>query len=232
MHDKVVFINKVFSSILNAKTISELIIIPNECGIQKKYQMNSDTYPKIHFQISDKEIGELRDSGLLDADFNLVKDASNRLKDPVSKLLYALAWKNGDLKKLKHIVKGVMEAKVDTSNRNEAFVFHQFGKFLTGEKQPIIDQHVLRAFGIYQASKNNIDWTSYLTMNTVNRSHKELIQLYKVWLRSDKLSLELKASPEYTYHIDKILFAAGKAVKRQSSFSQVLRANKDLIMQS
>lgn len=223
MRDKVVFINKVFSSILNAKTISELIKIPNECGIQKKYQMNPDTYPKIHFQINDKEIGELRDSGLLDVDFNLAKDASNRLKDPVSKLLYALAWKNGDLKKLKHIVKGVMEAKVDNSNRNEAFVFHQFGKFLTGEKhQPIIDQHVLRAFGIYHASKKNIDCTSYLTMNTVDRSHIELIQSYKEWLRSDKLSLELKASPEYTYHIDKILFAAGKAVKRQSSFKQLL----------
>jgi hypothetical protein len=207
-------IKRVFDAIYNAKSISELENVPDKCFIPKKYQMNTGIYPKLEFNISKMEIEELFERGMLDEDFNLASDISTRMSDPLSKLLYALVWKRGDLKKLKHIVKGVLDGnnEIDPS---EALVFHQFGKHLTGKKyEPIIDQHVLRAFGIYDALGFGNDCA---VVEVIDRKHHLLIKSYKKWL-SD-LSSELKAIPEYAYHIDKILYAAGKAVKNYNSWA-------------
>jgi hypothetical protein len=55
-----------------------------------------------------------------------------------------MVWKNGDLKKLKHIANGIADAKETSDNYNDAPVFYQFGKYLTDkENHPIIDQHVI-----------------------------------------------------------------------------------------
>ncbi len=181
--------------------------------------MDARAYPKIDFQIRNNEILSLVESGLLDENLNFSTSASSRLADPITKLLYAIAWKNGDLKKLKHIARGVIDESDDTLDQNDALVFYQFGKYLTGDRhQPIIDQHVLRAFGVYQANLNDQDPADYLSLKTVTRKHKALIQMYKQWLQSEDIMEELRTIDGYTYHIDKILFAAGKAMKNQKSF--------------
>lgn len=219
MSDKTDFISKVFLSVRSARTIADLEKIPDDCCIEPKFRMDTRAYPKIEFQIENKEILSLVESGLLDGSLNFSSTVGSKLIDPITKLLYAVAWKNGDLKKLKHIARGVIDASDDTLDQNEALVFYQFGKYLTGKRhQPIIDQHVLRAFGIYQASLNGQDPADYLSLKTITRKHKPLIQLYKEWLQSEDIAEELRKVDSYTYHIDKILFAAGKAVKKQKSF--------------
>jgi hypothetical protein len=65
---------------------------------------------------------------------------------PLTKLLYAVLWKNGDLAKVKHVVKGILDKRDESDN---SIIFYQFGRHLSEKKsEPIVDQHVLRAFGI------------------------------------------------------------------------------------
>jgi hypothetical protein len=40
-----------------------------------------------------------------------------------------------------------------------------------------------------------------------------IIRQYIAWLSSDELTNELKNEPDYSYHIDKLLFATGKTIK-------------------
>lgn len=95
-------------------------------------------------------------------------------------------------------------------------MFYQFGKYLTKlPGQPIIDQHVIRAFGIYKAT--NLDEITRLRhMKIIDKTHIDIIEAYKVWLISDAIHDELKNNVDYTYYIDNLLFATGKIIKQHS----------------
>jgi hypothetical protein len=60
-----------------------------------------------------------------------VKNISSRLNDPLTKLLYATLWKNGDLKKIKHIIKGIRDGDTENDQQEDALFFYHFGKYLT-----------------------------------------------------------------------------------------------------
>jgi len=205
------FTNKIFDLIKRAKTISDLEKIQDEIPI--KNRMNIDGYPKIEFSLSGKEIQTLFDKKILDKDHNFATDITSKLTDPLSKLLYATAWKNGDLKKIKHIIKGILDSENENSDQDEALVFYQFGKYLTKTPgQPIIDQHVIRAFAIYNSTDNS-QTTTLRRIGIIDKSHKTIISRYKKWLTSDLLTTELRSETDYSYHIDKLLFATGKTIK-------------------
>jgi hypothetical protein len=145
--------------------------------------------------------------------------------------MYSLIWKNGDLLKIKHIISGILgeviidnnhtEIEVEENNKtdeNSPLVFNQFGKYLNDKVEPIIDQHVIRAFAVYKA-KYNVD----SEINEVNENrqistlkyklHNQLVNEYKEWLISNEITSELKNIDGYKYYIDKLLFAAGKSIK-------------------
>ena len=207
------FTTKIFNLIKNTKTISELEAIADNLKIPKKNRMSIDSYPKIEFDIKTNEIQSLIDKNIIDDDLNFEADITEKLTDPLVKLLYATAWKNGDLKKIKHIIKGILESEKENNNQNDALVFYQFGKYLTKTPgQPIIDQHVIRAFAIYN-STNSENIAKLRKLETLNKNHKSLIAEYKEWLTSDNLTKELKSQKDYSYHIDKLLFATGKTIK-------------------
>ncbi|WP_041735514.1 hypothetical protein [Dyadobacter fermentans] len=106
----------------------------------------------------------------------------------------------------------------DFTDQKDALVFYQFGKYLTGAvNQPIVDQHVIRAFSVYRAIRDGKDPAEYLAIKGVTKKHKPIIDQYKNWLLSDELSSKLKEENGYAFHIDRILFAAGKFVKSQKS---------------
>jgi hypothetical protein len=207
------FINILFDSITNAKTIQDLENISDSLEIPTKNRMDGASYPQIKFNIQESEIDSLIAEGFIDQNLNFSKDLSARLSDPLTKLLYAIVWKNGDLKKVKHIIKGVIDGRKNTINQEEALVFYQFGRYLTKvNAQPIIDQHVIRAYGIYKEScLETIE--KFQKMQTINKNHKQLMDCYIHWLKSNKLTDDLKRISDYSYHIDKLLFAAGKTVK-------------------
>lgn len=45
------------------------------------------------------------------------------------------------------------------------------------------------------------------------KHHIKLINDYKNWLISDKLTEELKKEPDYSYYLDQLLYATGKFIK-------------------
>ena len=175
--------------------------------------MNIDGYPKIEFDIKPNEIQSLIDNKILDSELNFTTDITSKLSDPFAKILYATAWKNGDLKKIKHIIKGILDSENNSNDQDNALVFYQFGKYLTKiPGQPIIDQHVIRAYAIYcSTDSENVEILRKL--ETIDKTHKLIIKEYINWLTSDNLTIELKKEKDYTYHIDKLLFATGKTIK-------------------
>jgi hypothetical protein len=207
------FTNKTFDLIKKSKTIVEIENIAEKMNIPIKNRMNIDGYPKIEFSISQDEIKYLQDNKIIDDNLNFSKDITTKLTDPLSKILYATSWKNGDLKKVKHIIKGILESNNDSVNQDEALVFYQFGKYLTKTiGQPIIDQHVIRAYAIY-CSKDNNEIERFRKLETLDKTHKTIINEYKEWLLSSNLKQQLREEKDYSYYIDKLLFATGKTIK-------------------
>lgn len=207
------FTDEIFDLIKKAKKITDIEAIADKLKIPQKNRMDSTSYPEIKYKITQEEIQSLIDNQTIDENLNFSLDISEKLIDPLTKLLYATAWKNGDLKKIKNIIKGVKEAKSEKSDQKDALVFYQFGKYLTKiEGQPIIDQHVIRAFAVYKCSEN-ISIEKLQKLETLNKTHKPHISDYINWLRSNELTDEIKSQKEYSYHIDKLLFATGKTIK-------------------
>ena len=212
-NQSIVFITEIFKLIKESKTISELDNIADKLKIPEKNRMRIEKYPKIEFEIKTNEIQSLIDKGIIDDDLNFEPNITNKITDPLTKLLYATSWKNGDLTKIKHIIKGILESKKDNNNQDDALVFYQFGKYLTKTPgQPIIDQHVIRAFAIY-LSENHENVGKLRKMGTLDKKHKLLIAEYKKWLSSDNLTKELRSQTDYSYYIDKLLYATGKTIK-------------------
>jgi hypothetical protein len=207
------FTDEIFTLIKKAKTITDIEAIPDKLKIPLKNRMDIVSYPEIKYSITQEEIQSLIVYQTIDENLNFLLDISEKLVDPLTKLIYATDWKNGDLKKIKHIIKGVKEAKSEKSDQNDGLVFYQFGKYLTKmEGQPIIDQHVIRAFAVYKCSENFLV-EKLQKLETLNKNHKPQINDYINWLRSNELTDEIKSQKEYSYHIDKLLFATGKTIK-------------------
>lgn len=197
--------DRIFEKILRAESIEALKKILED--FDQKNKMNSDKYPRIKFKINYDEIEKhLNEEGNLPNDNSLITD-------PLAKLLYALAWKNGDLVKIKHIVKGIKDVENHSFDKDDGLVFYQFGKYLAKKNnEPIIDQHVIRAFKVFQ-SKNDNEIESLRKINLLNNKiHKNYIEDYKQWLRKDS-NIELRNHEDFTYYVDQILFALGKTIK-------------------
>src|SRR5690606_26379558 len=204
-------ITRTFEKLLTSKTIDEVERILDDLKVDMKYRMDDKVYPRLKFKITKQEIEELKEKKILTAD-NLLADLSDA--DPLTKLLYSVSWKNGDLKKVKHIIEGIVSGKQD--EKENGLVFYQFGKYLTKKPgEPIIDQHVLRAFGVYKANGDKEKLDRLKRLSLITKKEKELIDQYKLWLRTD-LRKELRDNDNYSYHVDKVLFAVGKSIKEKS----------------
>lgn len=204
-------ITRTFEKLLTSKTVDEVELILDDLKVDMKYRMDDKVYPRLKFKITKQEIEELKEKGIITAD-NLLADLSNA--DPLTKLLYSVSWKNGDLKKVKHIIEGIVSGQ--QGEKENGLVFYQFGKYLTKKPgEPIIDQHVLRAFGAYKANGDKEKLDRLKRLSLITKKEKELIDQYKLWLRTD-LTKELRDNDNYSYHVDKVLFAVGKSIKEKS----------------
>ncbi|MEI7595486.1 MAG: hypothetical protein WCK02_07030 [Bacteroidota bacterium] len=215
-------INNIFNRINIAKSIEDIIKIEEEHLLKR---IDTESYPKIDFRIAKEDIDKLIADNLINClDFKLKLDVQSKIDDPLTRLLYALAWKNGDLHKIKHIIKGIYEIHNNNELPDEAIVFYQFGRYLTRTKsQPIIDQHVIRAFAVYNSIKSNnneIEIENFRKLDTLDKRNKETIKEYINWINS--LCPELMNDPDYTYHIDKLLFFLGKTIKLKKTIKQLI----------
>jgi hypothetical protein len=182
-----------FEKLQTSKTVNEVERILGDMNIDKKYRMDDKIYPRLKFKITKQEIEELKGTGIITPD-NLLADISSA--DTLTKLLYSVSWKNGDLKKVKHIVEGIISEQED--EKEKGLVFYQFGKYLTKKPgEPIIDQHILRAFGIFKAAGDKDKIEKLKRLSLITKKEKELIDQYKFWLRTD-LTKELRGDDTWT----------------------------------
>lgn len=203
-------ISRTFDKLLTSKSVDEVEKILDDLKIDKKYQMDDNVYPRLKFKITKQEIEDLKEKGLIKAD-NSLADISSA--DTLTKLLYSVSWKNGDLKKVRHIVEGIISGQAD--EKENGLVFYQFGKYLTKKPgEPIIDQHVLRAFGMFKANGDKDKLEKLKRLSLITKKEKELIEQYKLWLQTE-LTKELRDNDNYSYYVDKVLFAVGKSVKEK-----------------
>ena len=230
LEEKLKIVADIFDMILEADGIKGLKKIEANAEIVK-FRIDDKKFPKLDLGIKNEEFQKLFDEGLLNQeDFSFVvnqknkPDVMSKLTTPLEKFLFAMAWKNGDLPKLKHIINGFSDASklinsISDKDRESAFVFYHFGRHLSNpQEEPIIDQHILRAFIIYSLLKevkdgcNLEEISKYLKFETIRKSHVKWIKEYKKWLKSDELSKVAKIE-NYGYYIDRILFALGKSIK-------------------
>ena len=91
-------VNTVFNDISKSKSISDLEKILENNKVDKKYWIKLVDYPKLEFSITKSEIQKLEDESYISNNiFNHNKIAE--IDNTIAKLLYAMAWKNGDIKK-------------------------------------------------------------------------------------------------------------------------------------
>ena len=208
-------VDDIFKEVGKATSIEEIekLICDNDKynKIHEIIEKSKTSYPRIDFRLTPKEIQELTEFGFLDAEGNLCDDTSKyTCLCPLTRLLYSIVWKNRDLKKIKHIVQGIKSANIkELCEKKDGLVFYNFGKFLTKNGHPIIDQHVLRAFAVFKAKENNCKKIGELReKDTVNDHDSSLIECYKKWIKS----LKLEKSNKNLYYIDKLIFALGKTI--------------------
>lgn len=90
-------------------------------------------------------------------------------------------------------------------------MYYQFGKHLNDpENQPIIDQHILRAYLFHKASTEDLEKTR--RKNQLSKNDTDDIKCYINWANSQASRMK-KDRAKTLYHIDKILFAIGKYIK-------------------
>jgi hypothetical protein len=210
-------VDDIFNSIKNASIKKELISIEGEFD---KYKIDINKFPKLDLNIDADKLKKLITKGVFrddfSSDYEISPNIMSELTTPLEQFLFAMAWKNGDLLKLKHIIKGFSDASNSINETESAFVFYHFGRHLANpDVDPIIDQHILRAFMVYKYDENDInseEFNKILKFKTIGKQEKELIVRYKKWLKSDELSKVAKIE-DYGYYIDRILFALGKSIK-------------------
>lgn len=201
-------INDTFERLEKCTTIEDVESVLDYLNIDKKYRMEDELYPKINFEITQEEIKRLKKVNVITSENKLAQFGSH---DPLVKLLYAVLWKKGDLKKLTSIIEGILSEKDE--DRDSALVFFQFGRHLASPlSEPIVDQHVIRAFALYEASKNRYPKKDAQNITSLTKKHNSLIKNYKGWLRQS-LTAELRSCKDYAYHVDRVLFAVGRSLK-------------------
>lgn len=173
-----------------------------------------DKYQKIPFHISKEEIQGLLGSGILEGvksdDKNDIYIIDNiKITDPLTKLLYALAWKQGDLLKIRQIVNGILSDEDDLKKEN-SIVFKQFGKYLSRDNQPIVDQHVVRAFVFRkEPTEKNLQFE---IANSPTIYQLEYANKYITYVTDLAKSKKHNTRDFYT-KVDEILFLLGKFLK-------------------
>ena len=173
-------VKSTFERIKKAQSKSHLQKIQQDPLI--KFKFDEQKYPPLQFVLSNEDVEVINQAVNPE---NGHFDIQPLLNDPISKLLYALVWKQGDLLKLKTLLAGING--VNDLSQKQGAVFRQFGRHLVDRNEPIVDQHVLRAFAIFQ---NSDDESKVSSIRKKKQFEVDLINLYRKWFQENKLSEE------------------------------------------
>jgi len=183
--------NNIFLDLNSSKTVDDIKKLFLKYDIKR---IDRIKYPYLEFSITSEEINELKKIGIITKENQFSQDLSKNIDlTPLEKILYSIIWKQGDLKKEKHIISGILG--IDT----ERMVFNQFGKHLRDKYEPIIDQNVIRSY---------IYFTTGKIINDINEKHFKLYSNnYIDWIKKNDLFNSNQLI------IDELLFSYGKKIK-------------------
>jgi len=211
-------VNELMQVIKGAKDVERL-----EARVQKMHfgkaileKRPGKNYPPVRFQLSKAEIADLMELKVLDQAGALAKCLAigtlqnGQSMTALEKLLYSVLWKNGDLGKEHHIVSGVLE---NVQPQKTGVVFYEFGGYLSGRNNFILDQHTLRCFAVAQADDSDIEQARRLEgIDGSNPFHTALREQYKAFYKAigHETGNEFR---EYAIEVDRLFFGAGKLIK-------------------
>ena len=202
---------ELFEKAERAKSLSELnVIIASDDNISNFVGEFENKYPRFDLQIESEEVRQLIETLFLNDDhtINLEREAGFT---PFEKLLLAVLWKNGQIFRVRPIVKGILGH--ENSGSDFGIIFHQFGKSLANPNEPIIDQHVLRAFSEY-GDLSKISGRKKVPRKSVfKETDRDLINAYCNWFKGILEHIPEEERNEFKYRLDKLLFAIGKKLE-------------------
>jgi len=180
-----------FNELNSSKSVDEINNLFSKYKLKRK---DKNHYPDIKFNISIDEIEILKKDGIITKENLFNPNLSKNINlTALEKILYSIIWKQGDLKKEKHIISGI--CGINTEGR----IFNQFGRYLSSKDDLIIDQHVLRSFIFYKTEK--------IIKKIENMCFKLNSDDYIDWIKKNDLFFNNKDL------IDEIMFEFGKKIK-------------------
>lgn len=193
--------NDIISKINHAQGIEQWEALLG--ALPDKFIKEKERYPSISNLFKDIDLNEIPDT---------IEQIN--IKTPTEKLLYAALWKNGDFLKISHIING-LKGKEDT--QVTAMTFHHFGKFLANpEENPIIDQHVIRAY-VAVAFEDPLDDNSLQKISKRgllnSKIDTETAKAYINWVKAQHAKSPDDNRIELFNAIDDVMFAFGRMLK-------------------
>ncbi|WP_439490745.1 hypothetical protein [Algoriphagus sp.] len=183
----------------------------------KDYKLNNSIdsfytkYPIVDFRLTVADIEKLKADGIINPETNKLA-FQNFPDDPLSKLLAAVLWKNGDIHKVQHLIDGITGREGDRTQYS--LVFKQYGASLSSEHEPIVDQHVLRAFEIYSLKGYSEPLVEKLRKKSLYKSNdKPILNKYRIWFVNVIEKVPESQKTPFKEKLDKVLFQLGKKVK-------------------
>ena len=199
-------IKNLFETLNDCADIDSLNAIIQRHELQQDIESFYAKYPVLNITLKPEEIQALKDAGVIDANHRI--DLRNFPREnALAKLLIAMIWKSGDINKIQYIIDGITNEH--TSSSDYALLYRQFGRSLSRENEPVVDQHVLRAFGIYlQAEPAAV---AAIRRKSIYKLKDEgLLQEYCSWFQRQVEQVPAEQRQEYIKKLDKILFIFGK----------------------
>ena len=209
-HEAHEYIKSKFLDLENLDSLEKLnqYIELNKVGDQiKSFYLK---YPNFDFNLTREDIDQLKKSEIINADHKL--DPKKFSKDPLTKLLAAVLWKNGDIHKVQHLIDGITGREGDRTSYS--LVFKQYGASLADHQQPIVDQHVLRAFELFKLQEFSEAAVAKLRKKELYKSaDKKVLDSYRTWFQNMIKRVPPHEQTEFREKLDKVLFIFGKDVK-------------------
>lgn len=204
-------VREIIGKIEATTTLKQLNAIVEECKLTKEISEFNEKYPSVDLSLNKQELEELQKYTLFNDDHTFNKDEVHNAT-PVEKVLLAILWKNGHFNRVQYLVDGITGVRHSTSIHGP--IFRQFGRSLSDPEEPIIDQHVLRAFRLYHAGETNeSSIKSIKCKEHFTDADEELLTDYKRWFKQMIKNVQPSEKKEFNYLLDKIMFAVGKSQK-------------------
>ena len=200
----------IFDEICNATNVADLNAIVITYDLTAKIISFKEKYPDVDLTFSQDEVRSLLVTNTL-TDKHLIDLSHDRKFSAFEKLLLSVLWKNGHLTRVQPIVDGMVGDR--KSESKYGVIFQQFGRSLVDEMEPIIDQHVLRAFSKFGDLSRILGRKTVQRNTAFNDADQETIDAYREWFKDKLKHVNDSDRTKFKYLLDKILFVVGKSIE-------------------